>query len=403
MTDPEEQATLEEDENNLVITTTSPRIRTLEQQINAMGVDLDVWTADRHLTNSWETAMKLSDDSVVVVPIYQVKAWWIRREPTPIHPVLSPIHVTAKLPDSVPASRHPPWRVALNLGDLHLGFSRDLHLGEMTPFHDRRALDLTWQLARLIKPDTLIFGGDALDLSEWTDKFTRDPEFAHTTQPALIELAWWFGRFRRILPHAEIIYLEGNHEHRIKPALINHLLAAYKLKPVNQLNIESALTLPVLLGLDDLNIQWIDGYHDDTARLWLSDKLTVEHGSQVNSPPGHTAGNIVRTAGQSVIFNHIHRRELATRQVHDRNGHWTKTAICGGCLCRIDNTVPGHKIKQGWQQGATLATYDGEGFQDLRIIPIHEGRAYHNGYTIRSQDPTPDLITLERETKHRLI
>jgi UDP-2,3-diacylglucosamine pyrophosphatase LpxH len=76
-----------------------------------------------------------------------------------------------------------------------------------------------------VQPDTVVINGDWLDMSEWSDKFAREPGFFFTTQPALFECHYWLQKLRRTLPNARIVYIEGNHEIRLKNSMTSHLLA----------------------------------------------------------------------------------------------------------------------------------------------------------------------------------
>jgi len=95
------------------------------------------------------------------------------------------------------------------LADPQIGYGKNHITNALDPFHDRAALDVALQITRQINPDTVVINGDWLDMSEWSDKFTREPGFFFTTQPALFETHYWLQKLRRTLPKARIVYIEG--------------------------------------------------------------------------------------------------------------------------------------------------------------------------------------------------
>ena len=391
-----EHFTVEDEKNYWVIEAESPRIRTLEELIQVCEIDLDTWEIERHVINKWEVGVKHKVTSQVIVsPLYQVKAWMIRKELLPVHPVLQPVIINVDIPDVLSSSKYNTWRSAIYLPDPQFGFTRNIMTGELDPLHDRRALDVALQITNRGHFDDVVWGGDIQDLAEWTDRFLKSPEFILTTQPSINECAWWMGQFKAAKPNAKHYLIEGNHEYRMRAALVTHLLAAHGLKPAHSPHVESSLSIPTLLGLEELGIKWVEGYPD--SRIWLSERLCMEHGDVARKDSGSTGRAMLESGPRSVMFGHIHRQELVCDEVKDRGGHWTKYAACPGCLCRIDGKVPGHKYKQGWQQGVGIVHYDGMGDQRFEIIPIRDGKAYYKGRVIKARQPD-GLRELREET-----
>ena len=106
-----EHFTVEDEKNYWVIEAESPRIRTLEELIQVCEIDLDTWEIERHVINKWEVGVKHKVTSQVIVsPLYQVKAWMIRKELLPVHPVLQPVIINLRIPDVLPSSKYNSWR-----------------------------------------------------------------------------------------------------------------------------------------------------------------------------------------------------------------------------------------------------------------------------------------------------
>lgn len=73
------------------ISTCRKNVRTLDELLAYMQVDLTVWEVERHVINKWEVGAKPgdgnslkpnTDSGMAVEPLYQVKAWLKRKQPT---------------------------------------------------------------------------------------------------------------------------------------------------------------------------------------------------------------------------------------------------------------------------------------------------------------------------------
>ena len=62
------------------LTSISPRVKTLEQALEAAQVDRRVWMVDRWVANKWESAGKDEKNTMQVVDLWQVKVW-LKRKP----------------------------------------------------------------------------------------------------------------------------------------------------------------------------------------------------------------------------------------------------------------------------------------------------------------------------------
>lgn len=122
----------------------------------------------------------------------------------------------------------------------------DLHDQEIDPFYLRVLIDTV----KRVQPDSVVFGGDVLDLPEF-GKYGVDPrewdvvgriKFAHN------EI---FRPIREAAPEAQLDYIEGNHENR----LIRHMAdATPALRSV--LADLHGFTISKLFGLDEFEINY---------------------------------------------------------------------------------------------------------------------------------------------------
>lgn len=388
----------EESRNAITLESRSDRITSLEDLLRACNVDLSVWRVDRYVINKWEVGAKeehtnleiesgvatgtVRKEGLQIHPLFQVKAWLVRINPEPVFPVIQP--VTTNITHNVPKPPTGGLCRALIWADPHFGFSRDLRDGHLSPLHDRRALDIVTQIAHEVQPDRIDCLGDFLDLPEWTDRFLRAPEFYHTTQPALLEAHWWLAQLRLYSPKSAITIYEGNHDRRMRDAIVTHLRAAYDLRPVDEMDMPPALSVPRLLGLHQLGVTWVGGYPDNEG--WLNSSVRLSHGDKAQVP-GNTAKAVVNEADTTEIFGHIHRVEWVSRTKYERDRTRTIAGFCPGCTCHTDGRVPAKSGRLQWQTGCAIVDYQADGdLYTIHPLIIDNGRAVWNGKLFTARD-----------------
>ena len=401
------QVKSDEQGNHLVLESRDARITSLDQLLDFCKVDLSVWEVERHVLNKWEVGAKSetkdlsfsegvitgtieSDGKLVIEPLIQIKAWLLRKVPIAITPVIQPVNISlskAEKKFSVTQTHR-----ALILPDPQFGFRKDFRTGQLDPFHDRLALDVALQIASDYWIDTTIWLGDILDLADWSDKFIRSPEMFFTTQPAVIEAAWWLRAFKEAT-YSKTYALCGNHDKRMNTALNTHMIQAYDLRAADHLDLPPVLSVPNLLGLDKLGIEYINDYPN--GEVWINDQVKCIHGDIARGGSGATVSSLVDDIQETTIQGHNHRVESANKTLHTRQGTRTVAAWSMGCLCRIDGVVPGVKARQNWQQAIGIVEYLDTGEHNVAPIPINNGRAIYNGHIYTARQRIEDL---KRET-----
>jgi hypothetical protein len=370
------------------------QIRTVDQLLDAAGIDREEWEPYQPEVRKWDVILKLRDgdyDLVRVVPSFYVGAKIRAIMPRAFEPVVQPVEisgVTYAGKGKKAKAKKDVIRRALILNDPQIGFRRRMHMSELSPFHDRRVIDLALQVAESEQIDHISFGGDWGDYSEWSSKYLPEPEFFWTTQPALIEQAYWFARFRAAQPDAEMKLLEGNHDARLMNLIVANMRQAYRLKAVDELSLPPSLSVPRLLALHQLGIEYVGGYPD--TGYWLNKNVFVTHGDVVRSAPGATAGEVAKRQAFTTIFGHIHRRELVARRMKTSDGDLIYSAFCPGCACHIDGRVPGSSSSQQWQQGFAVVEYT-EDSENIIPIAVQDGRMMYNGKVWSARDVDGEL------------
>ncbi len=380
-------------DNERVIDSKSRRITTLEQLIDFCKIDLSIWKIDRHIINKWEVGIN-SDGVVITSPLFQVKAWLTKLQPEAIKPVIQPIQINADIPKAT-KTKKAGYKKALLLGDAQIGFTRSMRTGELNPFHDRRAIDIVFQMLKKYEYDLIVIGGDWLDFSMWSKQFLKKPSFYFTTQPALVECAYILSVIRQLQPKAEITFLEGNHEIRPEKAIMEHFIDGYGLRSADNVEGAAVMSIPNLLGLPKLQIDYQGNY--PANEYWLNDQAVIRHGDTARKGSGATVSALAREAISTEIVFHIHRLEMVSKTIHTREGTEIINQFCPGCLCRIDGAVPGDD-RPNWQQGIAVINYDDKRYVNIEPIPIQDGQAMYRDEIYTGADYTD---TLRKATKFK--
>jgi len=352
-------------QNNIEVTATgAKRIITLEDLVERAKIDLTVWSIPQWKANAWE----VTTGEGTTYTNHQVKANLVALRPHPIEPVVSPIQFATPRPTKPhPRQGNGICRVLI-WTDPHFGFR--FTRGQLIPLHDRAVLNILAQIMEFEKIEASINLGDILDNADWSDKFIRSPDFYFTTQPAIIEAAYWLRKLKT--SHA----IEGNHDNRMPQAMLTHAQQAYGLRSYDDLKGYSLDSLPKYLDFEGAGIEWHAGYPD--ADYWPNDGVRLTHGeySTENADQDYLKKNQV-----SVIFGHLHKSMRKMRTIWERDKQRTIKAYSVACAARVDGVVPGVKEQQNWQQGGGVLEYDPQGtWFKFTPIEIENGAAYHAGH-----------------------
>lgn len=379
-----------------------PRIYTEEQLFAFLKVDFEVWACERFEATSWEVGAKderaklsyidgratgeITKDGLKVEQLFRVFARFVKRQPEPIRPSIHPVQAakTHLFPTTTKSDK--PFTRVLAFGDPHFGFWRTGPL-TLEPLHDRRALNIILQLAVEMQPDCIKVLGDLFDFAEMS-KFLTSPDFRYLLQPAIYELHWFLEQLREYCPDSDISTHEGNHDERMRRNMKQHIAWACDLKQATKMEGPAALSVPGLLDLESLGIRWIGDWPNDED--WVEDVRFI-HGNLARKNPGETAKAVVEEADNSTVFEHIHRRELATKTVWTGKGTREIFALSSGCACRVDGVIPARTKRMNWQQGCAVLDIYPDGV-DPYIIAIKDGVARYQGVTYEGNPEVPASV-----------
>lgn len=328
----------------------------------------------------------VSGASVLLAPSWETGPEW---------PVIQPAEpVTVKVPKARPSKPSGSWKTAVILPDPQIGYRR-LTDGTLDPFQDERALDVALQITESERPDLIVNLGDFLDFPSF-GRYRQEPGFAMTTQ-ATIDRGHDF-LARQVALSPDVRLLEGNHDARLHNAIMDNAAAAFGIRRANAPAEWPAMSVPNLLRLDDLGVEYIGGY--PVGATYITHRLACIHGRKVKSN-GSTAAAVVKDEHVSVIFGHVHRIETQFRTFNRKGTPRTIVAHTPGTLARIDGAVPGAAAGldphgrpvrhfQNWQQGLTVARFNTEtGAFALEPVHIFEGWAMHRGQEFRATTEGP--------------
>ena len=311
----------------------SERLERLDEILQQQGIDLDeVGERGVSRVSFWQQGAKDSEDEYQIhdlagIELRSNQGW------NPPEPRAEPVKVTPSRAKGKSVSGYEQNAI---LPDMQAGWERhdDGYECDLVPIHDEQAINTVLQAIKENQPDRIIMNGDNLDFPE-LGSFGQEKRFEGLLQHTLNGVHELMANIRANAPNAEIIWLEGNHEERLRREIGKHMMQLMGVRqPKSQ---EPILSIPHMLQLDELDIQYIDGYPANA--YWINDQLKAIHGNTVNSS-GSTAARIASRESVSVIFGHVHRREYASRRVEIAPGIGrTVVAASFGTLSRIDGGV----------------------------------------------------------------
>ena len=351
----------------------APTLQTLLEKFN---VSEEEWKVTNFKVNQWDVSAKEEVDGKIVWNThtnYQARASLVRKRPVKCDfPSVQGATVgDVKLNVKTPKRN---LKVDIVLPDAQVGFKRDIHSGELAPLHDLKAIAIATEIIKEIKPDRVIMLGDMLDLPDWSTHYVRSPEFYFTTQPSLDWLASWIKELR---PYCkEMVYIEGNHEKRMIDSIVQNTIQAYGIKPANEPDVPPIVSVPYMLGLHKIGVEYIGNYPH--GEFYINDNLVCIHGNKVGPKSGQSVMKMLDSPRISVIQGHVHRLEMGHKTVWSHGQPKIYQAVSLGTLARIDGVVPGGGTRYNWQQGFGIVEYDNDRFQ-IDSVGIYDGKAIFKG------------------------
>lgn len=250
-------------------------------------------------------------------------------------------------------------------------------------FVDPLALRVFLDVAKDVQPDTIVLNGDVVDFPQ-VSRFSHMPGAGSLSLQG--EIDWTreniLRRVREAAPDAAILYVIGNHEHR---------LIRYLADTAPELASLRCLRWDTLFGIDDYQIEMVFGGNfmaprqrdrsDNTRRKThaiIYDSLVVTHGRSIAD--NAMAAELNRW-GMSGTSGHTHRPGIQTRPTHAQpHLSWTSTPMMAGFAVGKDY-VDG---PSGWTMGFGLFTIDcAASIVVPQLVTVYEDFATWNGHVWR--------------------
>ena len=246
-------------------------------------------------------------------------------------------------------------------------------------FVDPLALRVFLDVARDVQPDTIVLNGDVVDFPQ-VSRFTHMPGAGSLSLQDEIDFTREkiVRRVREAAPKAAILWVIGNHEHR---------LVRYLADTAPELASLRSLSWTSLLGVDDYEVemcfggnfmaptqrQRADNYRRRTHAV-LHDCFVVTHGQSLaaNAPEAEA-----RRWGMSGTSGHTHRPGICWKPTAAcPTLSWTSTPMMAGFAVGKDY-VDG---PSAWTMGFGLFTIDAaQGLVTPVVIPVYEDSAAFAG------------------------
>jgi len=242
------------------------------------------------------------------------------------------------------------------------------------PYHDEPTLAVVRAIGEDLQPDLLVDMGDGVDAGHLSAKFKQDPMRVSGLQDEINLKREQLVQFRQAMPNSKYIYLEGNHEERMRRAMWNMEGPA---KALIQLDVvQRTLTWPVLLGLDEL---FIDFYsYDEQTKAELLPKFILKHGTVVSQKSGHTALREMAKYGRSGASGHTHRLGVVWHRDFNGQHVWVET----GCCTMLN---PEYTQDPDWTNACVVLTFErNTGAVQVEPIEIRRGHTLWRGKEYRA-------------------
>jgi predicted phosphodiesterase len=262
-------------------------------------------------------------------------------------------------------SKVPPvWRIPKSMADEHTEFvihgaQRILRLSDIHfPFHDEQALEAALNYGHQHDPTVILLAGDVLDLpnlSTHPNLNTKD-----FLEQEFIMTAEFLETLRENFPKARIIWMEANHEQRVKHFLMRKAPELFSLPNMDVPGLLCSYAGPQAMH----RVEWVDD-----CRVVRTGKLAHIHGHEFRGGGGvNPARWLHLRTGESAIMGHVHRTSEHSEPSLSRE---QRSSWSTGCLCTLS---PDWMRHTKWNHGFAWIDVDVSGNFRVKNIRIIDGR-----------------------------
>jgi len=247
------------------------------------------------------------------------------------------------------------WEKAVAISDLHFRFEDKVALGATLGFIEEYQPDVIFvngdvpdfpDISRFSNsPLDLLTDEDVADLSSLVLESKQQGKIKKYLKPRLQRdferIYEFFKELRRICPKARIVWIFGNHDHRMQGYVDEDAkqLAGVR-RPGDK---DEVLALAELTKVREFGVEIVYSGKNESSTTYGD--LLVGHFYKVSAKSSFTAAGLVRQKHSSLVQPHVHRMGAYYKTLLDG------TVLVGvemGCLCRLD---PEYMQYPNWQHG----------------------------------------------------
>lgn len=245
------------------------------------------------------------------------------------------------------------------------------------PHHDPDLHVAACEWLRKNRPARGILLGDLLDYDALS-RHRKNPKWHREAQECVDSAYSVLRGFVQASPATRWQMVSGNHEDRMRNAIIDHLAGVYGLsrarRPEDEHREEAVLSVVHLLRLDELGIEWVGG-DDEYAQqqIKVSPRLAARHGWIVRKGSGSSAAATLDHLRYSCVIGHTHRQSIVFHTAHDIDGAPVELqGIEAGTMATIQGGL-GYAVHPDWQQGFATARIWPDGFFSCDLAKFIDG------------------------------
>jgi len=230
----------------------------------------------------------------------------------------------------------------------------DVHV----PYHDKRAWAVCLEALKEVNPEKVVIIGDFADFYS-VSQYSKDPK-------RVLNLKWEVARVNEELDKVsakEVIFLEGNHEDRLRRYLQDKAPELFDMA-----------TIPELFHLQERGWTFIP-YGD----AYFSGKVMYVH--DLGKAGKYAMFQTLDTSGMNTVFGHSHKGGIIYQGQQNSEGHFCMNVGWLGDYKKLDYI---HRVKarREWRLGFGLVE-EVNGLAFAEFVPIVKGSTCVRGKYIK--------------------
>ena len=218
------------------------------------------------------------------------------------------------------------YEMTILMGDQHI------------PHHDADLLSKLEKTCFDYQPDTIVLGGDFADCYYFSN-FAKAFKNKTTVQEDLNLAKAYLEKLRKVVPNARIVYIEGNHEARMK---------RYEKQQARDLAGADIFDITKVLDFKKNKVEFIPMKDGKNSSIELYPGIIVGHFDK-SLTKGTMSSLLEKYVNKSVLQFHTHRISSVLKTGFDT----TLEGYEVGCLCATQEYV----ANPNWQQGFGYLKY----------------------------------------------